>query len=115
MEANRKESKFHKESSDLFPSELNRIGKLVVDSAYSVHKNLGPGLLEKVYEICFCHELVKRGLFYRRQVDIPVVYDNLVFDEGLRLDVFVENEAICELKGIRNCQSGLGSSGFESA
>ena len=94
--------------------ELDEIGRLVVDAAYAVHKNLGPGLLEKVYEICFCHELVKRGLFYRRQVDIPVVYDNLVFDEGLRLDVFVENEVICEFKCIRNCQSGLGSSGFES-
>ena len=80
--------------------ELDEIGRLVVDSAYNVHKNLGPGLLEKVYEICFCHELVMRGLFYRRQVDIPIVYDNLVFDEGLRLDVLVENEVICELKAI---------------
>lgn len=80
--------------------ELDEIGRLVVDAAYTVHKNLGPGLLEKVYEICFCHELVKRGLSYRRQVDIPVVYDNMVFDEGLRLDVLVENEVICELKAI---------------
>jgi len=80
--------------------ELDEIGRLVVDAAYAVHKNLGPGLLEKVYEICFCHELVKRGLFYRRQVDIPVVYDNLVFNEGLRVDVLVENEVICELKAI---------------
>lgn len=82
------------------PKELDAIGKLIVDSAYTVHKNLGPGLLEKVYEICFCHELTKRGLSYRRQVDVPVVYDNLVFDEGLRLDVLVENEVICELKAI---------------
>lgn len=80
--------------------ELDAIGKLIVDSAYTVHKNLGPGLLEKVYEICFCHELTKRSLKYKRQVDIPVVYDNLVFDEGLRLDVLVENEIICELKAI---------------
>ncbi len=43
--------------------ELDEIGRLVVDAAYAAHKNLGPGLLEKVYEICFCHELVKRGLF----------------------------------------------------
>ena len=82
------------------PKELDAIGKLIVDAAYTVHRNLGPGLLEKVYEICFCHELTKRGLSYRRQVDIPVVYDNLVFDEGLRLDVLVENEVICELKAI---------------
>ncbi len=49
------------------------IAKKVVDSAYTVHKILGPGLLEKVYEACFCHELSKRKLKYQRQVDIPVV------------------------------------------
>jgi GxxExxY protein len=80
--------------------ELDDIGRLVVDAAFTVHKNLGPGLLEKVYEICFCYELEKRGLAYKRQVDIPVVYDNLVFNEGLRLDVIVENKVICELKAI---------------
>jgi GxxExxY protein len=77
---------------------LDAIGKLIVDAAYTVHKNLGPGLLEKVYEVCFCHELSKRGLSYQRQIDLPIVYDNIVFDEGLRLDVFVEKEIICELK-----------------
>ena len=80
--------------------ELNDIGKLIVDAAYTIHKNLGPGLLEKVYEVCFCYELEKRGLIYQRQLDIPIVYDNLVFNEGLRLDVLVENEIICELKAI---------------
>ncbi|MFH1953709.1 MAG: GxxExxY protein, partial [Pseudomonadota bacterium] len=45
----------------------------MVDAAYTVHKILGPGLLEKVYEVCFCHELSKRGLRYQRQVDIPIV------------------------------------------
>lgn len=82
------------------PEDLDVIGKLIVDAAYTVHKNLGPGLLEKVYEICFCHELNKRGLSYRRQVDIPIVYDGLVFDEGLRLDVLVADEIICELKAV---------------
>ena len=61
---------------------------------------MGPGLLEKVYEICFCHELEKRNLKYVRQVDIPIIYDNLVFDEGLRLDVLVEDKIICELKAV---------------
>ena len=65
-----------------------------------MHKKLGPGLLEKVYEVCFCHELSKRGLTYQRQVDIPVVYDGIVFDEGLRLDVLVEELVICELKAV---------------
>lgn len=80
--------------------EYEIIGKKIVDAAYTVHKNLGPGLLEKVYEICFCHELEKRKLSYVRQVDIPIVYDNLVFDEGLRLDVLVEDKIICEIKAV---------------
>lgn len=63
------------------------IAQKIVDAAYTVHKKLGPGLLEKVYEVCFCHELSKRGLTYKRQVDIQIVYDGMVFDEGLRLDV----------------------------
>jgi len=59
------------------------IAKKIVDAAYTVHKILGPGLLEKVYEICFCHELSKRGLRYQRQVDIPIAYDGIIFDEVL--------------------------------
>jgi GxxExxY protein len=79
---------------------VERIARLVVDAAYAVHVNLGPGLLEKVYEICFCHELKKRGLSYLRQVDIPIVYDGMTFEEGLRLDVLVEDCIICELKAL---------------
>ena len=77
-----------------------RIARKIVDAAYAVHKTLGPGLLEKVYEVCFCHELSKRRLKYQRQVDIPIVYDGMVFDEGLRLDVLVEELIICELKAV---------------
>jgi GxxExxY protein len=58
--------------------------------------------LEKVYEVCFCHELSKRNLEYKRQIDIPIVYDNLYFDEGLRLDVIIEDSIICELKALEN-------------
>ena len=82
------------------PEELELIGKQIVDAAYTVHKALGPGLLEKIYEVCFCHELTKRGLKNRRQVDIPIEYDGLVFDEGLRIDVLVEDLVICELKSV---------------
>jgi GxxExxY protein len=74
--------------------------KKIVDAAYTVHKKLGPGLLEKIYEVCFCHELSKRGLKYQRQVDIPIVYDGMVFNEGLRLDVLVEELVVCELKAV---------------
>jgi GxxExxY protein len=100
QQPNLSDSEFIRKYRSPIPKELDIIGKLIVDSAYTIHKNLGPGLLEKVYEICFCHELAKRGLSYKRQVDIPVIYDNLVFDEGLRLDVLVEGSVICELKAI---------------
>ena len=65
-----------------------------------MHKALGPGLLEKVYEVCFCHELTKRGLSYQRQVDIAIEYDGLTFDEGLRLDVLIEGLIISEIKAV---------------
>ena len=76
----------------------DRVGQSIVEAAYAVHKELGPGLLEYVYEICFCHELAKRGLSYDRQVVVPITYDRITFEEGLRLDVLVENLVICELK-----------------
>ena len=81
------------------------IAEKVVDAAYAVHKILGPGLLERVYEVCFCHELSKRGLKYKRQIDIPIVYDGMIFDEGLRLDVLVEDLIICELKAVDQMNS----------
>jgi GxxExxY protein len=82
-----------------------KIGKEIVDSAYSVHKNLGPGLLESVYEICFCHELTKRGLSSRRQVSVPIVYDGIKFDEALRIDVLVEDLVVCELKASEDMKN----------
>jgi GxxExxY protein len=77
------------------------VAKAVVNAAYTVHKNLGPGLLESIYETCFCHKLQKRGLTFQRQVAVPVVYDGITFGEGLRLDVLVEDLVICELKAVR--------------
>jgi GxxExxY protein len=79
--------------------------KEIVDCAFLVHKELGPGLLEKIYEVCFCHELAKKGIKYQRQVDLPVSYDGLKFDEGLRMDVFVEEIVICELKAVETINS----------
>lgn len=102
MPPNHQDTKSHQKIYKPIPAELDIIGKKIVDSAYTVHKELGPGLLEKVYEICFCHELTKRGLKYQRQLDIPIVYDGLTFNEGLRLDVLVEDSVICELKALEN-------------
>jgi GxxExxY protein len=80
--------------------EEERIAKQIVQAAYAVHRNLGPGLLENIYEVCFCHELKKLGLKFQRQVFQPILYDGIIFDEGLRLDVVVEDLVICELKAV---------------
>jgi GxxExxY protein len=76
------------------------IGKAIVNAAYHVHKELGPGLLEKVYEVCITHELRKNGLSVARQIDIPIQYDGIVFQEGLRLDILVESKVIVEVKAV---------------
>jgi len=76
------------------------VAERIVDAAYKVHKILGPVLLEKVYEACFCHELTKSGLSYQKQVNVPINYDGVKFDEGLRLDVLVDNLVVCELKSV---------------
>ncbi len=82
-------------------SELEEeIGKAVVHAAYVVHKELGPGLLEKVYEACFCHILRKMGYEAKRQLKVPIIFDGLVFEEALKLDVIVNDLVICELKAI---------------
>lgn len=74
------------------------VAKDIVDAAFTVHKALGPGLLESVYEACFCHELTKRHLKYKRHERVPFEYDGRLFDEAFRLDVLVEDLVICELK-----------------
>lgn len=102
MPQRQEDTKVHKERYEPISQELEQIGRKIIDAAFAVHSTLGPGLLEKVYELCFCHELSKRGLKYKRQIDIPIVYDNLRFDEGLRLDVLVEDKIICELKALEN-------------
>ncbi len=76
------------------------IGQAIVKSAFKIHKALGPGLLEKVYEVCLVHELRKSDLLVARQLDIPSQYDGITFDEGLRLDILVENKVIVEVKAV---------------
>lgn len=74
--------------------------KEIVDCAYKVHRGLGPGLLEKIYETCFCHELMKKKINFVRQAELPISYDGLSLDGGLRIDVFVADKIICELKAV---------------
>ena len=81
-------------------SKEERIGKLIVEAAFKVHSALGPGLLESIYEECFCHEIHKRKLTFRKQIQVPVIYEGIHFETAFRLDVLVEESVICELKAV---------------
>lgn len=76
------------------------IGRRIVNAAYMVHKELGPGLLEKVYESCMAHVLQSEGVKVRRQVTLPIIFQGIEFVEGLRLDLYVEDSIICEIKAV---------------
>jgi GxxExxY protein len=80
--------------------EINKLSGLILDSAIDVHRNLGPGLLESVYEVCLCKELDSRGIRYERQVSLPVVYKDEELDADFRIDILVEHEIIIELKAV---------------
>ena len=80
--------------------EADRLASVVVDAALHVHKTLGPGLLESVYETVLTHELEQRGLRVERQVSVPFEFDGIHFDEGLRVDLFVERNLVVELKSV---------------
>jgi len=72
----------------------------IIGAAIEVHKAVGPGLLESVYEECLCHELKLRGLRFERQVIVPVIYKGVKLDSGHRLDVIVEDTVIVEIKSV---------------
>ncbi len=78
----------------------NEISKIVVDIAYRIHINLGPGLLESVYESIFAYELKKSNLEYQQQIEIPVMYDGAIFNNSLRIDLLIENKVIVDLKSV---------------
>lgn len=79
---------------------LNKLSKIILDSSIEVHRNLGPGLLESVYEVCLCKELKLRDINLQRQVSLPVEYKNEKLDADFRIDMLVENEIIIELKAV---------------
>ncbi len=79
-----------------------QIGKQVVDIAYQIHKSPGPGLLEKIYEACFAYELNKRHVPFLLQQKVPIVYNDIRFEEGLRLDLLVDDLVIVEIKAQEN-------------
>ena len=78
----------------------NEITKIIVDVAFQIHKRLGPGLLETVYEIVLAHALQRRGLKVERQAPVAIVFDGIRFDEGFRADLVVEDKVIIELKSV---------------
>lgn len=78
----------------------DEIGRLVVDAAVQIHRQIGPGLLETVYEVILVYELGRRGLQVERQISIPVTYQGFKFDEGFRVDLIVESKVIVELKCV---------------
>ena len=82
------------------PLEVEAIGKKVLDAAYTVHSALGRGLLESVYEACAAYEIQKQGLKTESQVIVPVKYQNVFVETGLRLDVWVERSVIVECKAV---------------
>ena len=82
------------------PAEADRAAEAVVDAALAVHSKLGPGLLESVYEVCLAHELEKRGRHVRRQLSLPVFYDGIRMDAGLRLDLVVDDCVVVEIKAV---------------
>ena len=79
---------------------INDLTRQVIGAAIEVHKVLGPGLLESVYEECLCHEFGLRGIHYKRQQTIPVEYKGVQLDCGYRIDLLVENLVILELKSV---------------
>jgi len=80
----------------------NEIGKIIVDTAVLVHKEIGPGLLETVYEVILSYELERSGLSVKRQLSVPIEYKDIKFDEGFRADILVENKVIIELKSVES-------------
>jgi GxxExxY protein len=88
-------------SKDLNDLEEN-LASSIVDAAIKVHAALGPGLLESVYETCLTHELEKRGHKVRRQVVLPIRYDTLTLDAGLRMDMVIDGLAVLELKSVEH-------------
>ena len=80
--------------------KVNEVGRAVMDAAFAVHRELGPGLLESVYEHCLASDLMRAGLAVERQVAIPVHYREDRLDVGFRLDLLVESQVLVEVKAI---------------
>lgn len=81
-------------------TELNKISEEIIGAAIDVHKYLGPGLLESVYEVCLVEELEQRGLDVKRQANLPLYYKGRLTNKRFTIDLLVEDEVIIELKSV---------------
>jgi GxxExxY protein len=89
-----------KTQRDPIPDAVNETSGVVVDAAFQIHQTLGPGLLESVYERCLQYELADRGLDVKRQVQVPLVYKEIQFDCGFRIDLLVNDQVVVEIKAV---------------
>ena len=80
--------------------ELNQITGIIIGCAIDVHRQLGPGLLESVYEACLCYEIQKKGLLVEQQVVFPLMYEDIYMELGYRVDLLVEKTIVVEIKSI---------------
>ena len=82
--------------------QLNDITHEILDSAYKVHSNLGPGLLESTYQACLVYELRKKGLTVEVEKALPLIYEDMKLECGYRIDILVENKVVVELKCVED-------------
>ena len=80
--------------------DIEELARIAVDCGFHLHKNLGPGLLESVYEVILADQLARRGLIVQRQAPIPIRYDGIELNEGFRADLLVEGRLLIELKSV---------------
>jgi GxxExxY protein len=80
----------------------NEIGTVILDAAFQVHKELGPGLLESTYETCLSYEASERGLLIERQAPLPVIYKEVKLDCGYRIDLLADEKVIVEVKAVES-------------
>ncbi len=81
-------------------NRCNELSRIVIGCGITVHRNLGPGLLESSYRTCFCYEIGKAGLLVTSEVGLPLVYDDVRMETGYRMDILVENQLVVEIKCV---------------
>jgi GxxExxY protein len=82
------------------PPEVERVATATVDATYKIHKTLGPGLIESVYEKCLAYELRKRNFQVLTQLDLPITYEDIIIDSGLRPDLLIADVLLVEVKSV---------------